>query len=528
MLAYVIVVFCSSSPVPWMVQAAAAPVSERSPASLRADALDTRGASAGAPLLAAVAAVLPLAVAIFGCVARNGGNGDADDGGGDELKRLKRKCKKLEKENKALKAKVKAADSSGPEREFWSDGSGGGGGGGASKDGSELKVPSETDIMVAQLGAVYTSLGKAMADKFGYTAELAALKTAKETTEYKNHLQDTAITPMEQKLRDADASVAKFSNDAVEMRANFAEAGMPLAKECEADYTSIFAEQTRGQAGGDAHAAICSQAASLKAGLPPAPADGTKAARQPDQPVGTLQRVGVEEAGTMYAAAMASLDAAGIDRAQLKGSSVCPVVKDAGRGFEKVYGRWGGDFLAVTDWGRATVSAATLALLARVLATVLAHLIALGYTVVAVKNTLDLAIDCTVNGGYRNLMLNLKCPRTGHIVELQFNLTPIEDVKQTRGHSVFELLRRCGFSAANSVVAGGWTENMDTAIRSGRAVELQCGQTSWDAAAAAGLKSALDSPGCRVVKVDARLAAGEGMGAMAAACAALASIKDLK
>lgn len=158
MLAYVIVVFCSSSPVPWMVQAAAAPVPERSPASLRADALDTRGASAGAPLLAAVAAVLLLAVAIFGCVARNSGNGDADDGGGDELKRLKRKCKKLEKENKAFKAAAKAAGSSGPEREFWSDGSDDhGGGGGGSKDGSDLKVPSETDIMVAQLGAVYTS-----------------------------------------------------------------------------------------------------------------------------------------------------------------------------------------------------------------------------------------------------------------------------------------------------------------------------------------------------------------------------------
>lgn len=95
MLAYVIVVFCCSSPVPWMVQAAAAPVSERQPASLRADALDTRGASAGAPLLAAVAAVLPLAVAIFGCVARNGGNGDAGDGGGDELKRLKRKLLRI-------------------------------------------------------------------------------------------------------------------------------------------------------------------------------------------------------------------------------------------------------------------------------------------------------------------------------------------------------------------------------------------------------------------------------------------------
>ena len=119
--------------------------------------------------------------------------------------------------------------------------------------------------------------------------------------------------------------------------------------------------------------------------------------------------------------------------------------------------------------------------------------------------------------------------RHGGGVELQFNLTPIEEVKQTRGHAVFELLRRCGFSAENSVVKGGWNANMDSAIRSGMAVKLGCTMTNWDAAGAAGLQSALNSPGCRVVKVAAGAATGEGVGAMAVAClSSAAPIKELE
>ena len=230
----------------------------------------------------------------------------------------------------------------------------------------------------------------------------------------------------------------------------------------------------------------------------------------------------------MHAASMTALDEAGMDRAQLKGSSVCKEKKSAGRGFEKVYARWGGDYRAVTDWGRSTISAATLVLLAAAIEIVLAHLIALGYTVVAVKNSLDLAKDCAANGGYRNFMVNLKCPGSGHVVELQFNLSPIEEVKQTQGHTVFELLRRCGFSAGNSVIKGGWSQNMDTAIRCGRAIELDCGDSNWDAGAAAGLKSAMASPGCRVTTVNASYSTDEGVGDMALAFASSPSVKSLK
>lgn len=476
--------------VPLMALAASVPASSSSSSTgthaLHPGALLQFAGSA--PLLVAVATVLLLVAALFGCIAR--------------------------------KAAATADDGEGREHEFWSDASGPG----------TPKQPTPTEIKIDKLGAVYITLGKVSADVAGYEKQLASLEKALETTRFPDILQLYTIDPMKKKLAHAKAAAAKFANDAVEMRAKSAESVMPEVKACEALYASIFEAEMRGPAGVDAAAAICSKVLSLQAGLAPAPTDGTKAARQPDQPLETLQREGVQEAKKMHGEAMAALEAAGIDREQqLQGSSVCSALKSAGRGFEKVYARWGGDFRAVSDWGRATVSAVSLVLLASVLELVLTHLVSLGYTVVAVKNTLDLAKDCTVNGGYRNLMLNLKCPGSGHVVELQFNLAPIEEVKQTRGHAVFELLRRCGFSAENSLVQGGWTANMDSAIRSGMAVELGCGQTNWDAADAAGLQSALNSPGCRVVKVAAFRATGEGVGAMAVAClSSSAPIKSIK
>jgi hypothetical protein len=67
---------------------------------------------------------------------------------------------------------------------------------------------------------------------------------------------------------------------------------MPEVKECQALYDSIFEAETRGEAGEAAAASICSKVSSMQADLPPAPTDGTKAARQPDQPLETLQREG--------------------------------------------------------------------------------------------------------------------------------------------------------------------------------------------------------------------------------------------
>ena len=395
------------------------------------------------------------------------------------------------------------------EREFWSQ-----------KD--------EMQLNIDQLGAVYTSLGQLVADIKGLESEVEALKKAKETSSNARWVQRNLIDPMERDLASAKARETKFVDDIIKLRNRFAEQAMPESKACAAEYAAIFEKESTGPDGSHAVATICSTVARLKAGLPPPPTDGTKASIQPEETVLVLQQTGVREAKMMYDAVEAALHAAGLDGTQLVGSSVCPKIKSAGRGFEKVYARWAGDFRAVTDWGRATICALTLVLLAQAIEVALHRLEELGYTVVGVKNTLDIAKDCTANGNYRNLMLNLKCPTSGHILELQFNVSSIEALKQGRGHIVFELLRRCGFSVKNAVVKGGWTLTMDNAIRCGRAVELNCEEANWTSDEAAALKDALGARGCRVSSMNGAFATGEGAGDMEAATASSATIKNLR
>ena len=80
----------------------------------------------------------------------------------------------------------------------------------------------QTQIKIDQLGAVHTSLGKAVADVDGYEAELAALQKEdkeptrqkdkeltrqkdKELTRQKEFLQRESIDPVEEKLAGAKA-----------------------------------------------------------------------------------------------------------------------------------------------------------------------------------------------------------------------------------------------------------------------------------------------------------------------------------
>ena len=64
----------------------------------------------------------------------------------------------------------------------------------------------QTQIKIDQLGAVHTSLGKAVADVDGYEAELVALqKEDKEPTRQKEFLQRESIDPVEEKLAGAKA-----------------------------------------------------------------------------------------------------------------------------------------------------------------------------------------------------------------------------------------------------------------------------------------------------------------------------------
>ena len=64
-----------------------------------------------------------------------------------------------------------------------------------------------------------------------------------------------------------------------------------------------------------------------------------------------------------------------------------------------------------------------------------------GFEVLLIKNRLMLAFDASVSGGYRDLLLNLRCLATGHIVELQITLKGLIDVKAGGGHANYAIAR---------------------------------------------------------------------------------------
>lgn len=388
-------------------------------------------------------------------------------------------------------------------------------------------------LKIDQLGAVYTSLGQVTADIEAALSEVKALEEAVKTESTTGWVQKHLLGPKEKELAGLITAKDKYVKDIVMKRNEFAEETMPAAKEGERQYDAAFSDQISMDGGKRGLAKIVAIVSGLLKKLPAAPSDGSKAARQQDKPVDVLQQEGVQEASkmyqTLYAAVQNSLEADGLHKDVLKGSSVCPHKKKASRAFEKVYARWGGDFRAVTDWGRATVCGGTLETLAQVIDVAMTTLTGKGYVVVAVKNSLDEAKDVAANGGYRNMMVNLQCPQSNHVVELQFTLSPIEDVKKSQfGHIVFELLRRCGFSAQNSAVKGGWTESMGDAIRSGRAVELNCEEAAWSVVDAGKLKDMLVLPSCRVSKVNCSYATGDGISAMVDAVCGCATVKSMR
>lgn len=402
----------------------------------------------------------------------------------------------------------------------------------SSEESKAASRQTEIRFHVDQLGAVYNTLGQVVADIKELESELEALTNAKETAQKPDDHEKMLIAPMQDELNKAKEHEASLIKNIIEMRNRFAESAMPKAKECEKQYSSIFLSEGRNQDGSNTPALekICSIVKNLEETLPSSPPGEGKAARQPgvSADVAALQEVGVREAEKMYGEVMLALYSADLDDVQLDGSSVCRTIKSASRAFEKSYARWGGNFLTVTDWGRATVCALTLTLLAQALDITLKRLTELGYSIVAVKNTLDRDKDCTANGGYRNLMMNVKCADSGHVLEIQFNLSPIEKIKQNSGHVIFELLRRCGFTKKNSVVKGGWTPSVDSAIRCGRAIELQFSQANWSLADARALKLALAAPGCRVIMLNGELATGEGAGDMVEAAAGSKTIQKLE
>ena len=121
-----------------------------------------------------------------------------------------------------------------------------------------------------------------------------------------------------------------------------------------------------------------------------------------------------------------------------------------------------------------------------------------GFEVLLIKNRLMLAFDASVSGGYRDLLLNLRCVATGHIVEVQITLKGLIDVKAGGGHANYAIARVHRLFERDAYrYEGALGDAVLEGVRCGVVRELVCrGKASGLAAHFGRLLAALRSPSC--------------------------------
>ena len=121
-----------------------------------------------------------------------------------------------------------------------------------------------------------------------------------------------------------------------------------------------------------------------------------------------------------------------------------------------------------------------------------------GFEVMLIKNRLMLAFDASVSGGYRDMLLNLRCLATEHIVELQMTLKGLIDVKAGGGHANYVIARvHRLFERDTYRYEGALGAAVLEGVRCGVVLELVCrGKASNLAAHLDDLLAALRSPSC--------------------------------
>jgi len=121
-----------------------------------------------------------------------------------------------------------------------------------------------------------------------------------------------------------------------------------------------------------------------------------------------------------------------------------------------------------------------------------------GFAVLLIKDRLMLAFDASVSGGYRDLLLNLRCVATGHIVELQITLKGLMEVKAGGGHASYAIARVHGlFERGTYRYEGALGAAVLEGVRCGVVRELVCqGKASGLAAHFDRLLVSLCAPAC--------------------------------
>lgn len=390
---------------------------------------------------------------------------------------------------------------------------------GIAPDGITLYTREEVETMKNKLDATSTYLGLETVNLHdideNLKVETAALEDAKANGRYTRTIAGR-IAAEQKGHADQSATVGWVKGTLSTLRSEFGAKIMPQALLGQKKYADAFAAALARAGAGASVERLAKVLAGIKC-VPTASSGGgggagssgkIKAGRQPldGKTMPELQQTGLVEMKKLWVnAALPALKRAGVE---FEGG-FCEFVKDPARAFEKAL-RYDGDKTNVSDYGRGTAGLSTLQGIEAFMLAFLELLEANGYELATLKNTLNPAVDVTKSMGYRNILLNIRCPGSKHVVELQVNLKSIETIKHGRyGHVTYALLRACGYG--NRVTfSGAFNAAMASAVSSGRALKLDVSSTVWTEADVAGLQEAMASPACRVTEIEARVMKPDG------------------
>ena len=151
--------------------------------------------------------------------------------------------------------------------------------------------------------------------------------------------------------------------------------------------------------------------------------------------------------------------------------AIIPNLKGKERAMVKTQEKYGGDYSRLTDLARMTFECATISTALAILNFIRDHA---DWTIVRVKNRLDLAYDPSSTGGYRDMLVNAVHKDLHHYVEIQVTLKCLLTIKKNGGHAVYKLARLLELNEKDTTVFNDApTRKTVTAIANGLVREIR-------------------------------------------------------
>eukprot|EP00965_Chrysotila_dentata_P084892 2801944-Pleurochrysis_carterae.AAC.1 len=125
------------------------------------------------------------------------------------------------------------------------------------------------------------------------------------------------------------------------------------------------------------------------------------------------------------------------------------------------------------------------------------------FEILFIKDRLMGAFDSSQTGGYRDMLINLRSHRTGHVCEVQLTLSPLLKIKTSGGHAAYSFARMfLLFEEEINHYEGGLNAKVLRRISCGMLRSIECRFDDELAPLFDGLIEALSSPSCVLSSIE--------------------------